>query len=326
MILNLARTRRALFAIAIAGLAIFAPNAAPAQQVTVPGSTVSLVPPSGFVLSTDFSGFTNKDITGSILIVEFPPVAHEQISVLFKDLETAKRNFARQQVTLDTIEEIDVPAGKIPLAIGTQKVGPATFDKWIALLKGSKTVLLTVQAPQQAKLGTDTVKKMLASLTLGEGASIAEKVSALPFTVTIAAPFRAVDTVGGLGVIMTVGSQDTDPGEVQPGIILIHQQTPTIDMSNIETASEQMIKATRGYSDATVTKTERTPFAGVDGIVTSGTRQRPDGSVRHFVHYLGVGPENRYIRMIASADEKQMSDLRGTIDIIARSIAFKTPK
>lgn len=307
------------------GLALLPGIALAQQRITVPGTSVSLEPPEGFSVATDFAGLVNKASSASVLIVEFPPVAYDQIAALFGDIEMARQNFARQQVAIDTIEMLDLPAGKVPLATGSQTIGTTKFDKWIALLKGAKTVLLTVQAPQQAKLDAGAVRKMLTSITLGEGPSVADKLKALPFTVTVAEPYRVVDTLGGLGVILTVGPLDTDPGDTQPSIILIYQQAPGVDLSNVEATSEQMLKATRGYENAQVDKKEATRFAGVDGLMTSGTRQRPDGAVRQFVHYLGVASQSRYIRLLASAETERMKELNGAIDAIAKSVVFKQP-
>jgi hypothetical protein len=321
---RLPRLRRTMLFLLSTGLAAaLVANAALAQQTKIAGTTVSLVPPAGFSRATDFAGLVNKDINASILIVEFPPEAHDQMAALFANLDSVKQNFARQRVTIDALETVDLPAGKVPLAIGKQTVGPLMFDKWVALIKGPKMVLLTVQAPQGSDLKTQTVTTMLKTVVLGEPPGIEEKLATLPFTVTEAAPFRVIDTLGGLGVLMTVGPLNTDPADVQPSIIIAYQATPEIDASKIEGISDAMLRGTRGYADANITSKEPTKFAGVSGLRTRGTRKASSGAEKQFIHDLAIAP-GRHIRLIASADEQQMRELQPAIDAIAKSITFKS--
>jgi hypothetical protein len=320
---HLPRLRRTVLLLLGAWLtAAFAATAALAQLTKITGTTVSLVPPGGFSRASDFAGLVNKESNATILVVEFPAEAHDQMAALFANLDTVKTNFARQRVTIDTLETLDLPAGKAPLAIGTQTAGPLTFDKWVALLKGPKIVLLTVQAPQDAKLETQAVKAMLKTVVLGEPPSIDEKLATLPFTLTVSAPFRVIDTLGGLGVLMTVGPLNTDPADVQPSIIIAYQATPGIDAGNIEAISDTMLRGTRGYAEASIASKEPTKFAGVRGLRTRGTRKTSSGAEKQFIHDLAIAP-GRHIRLISSADEQQMRELQPAIDAIAKSIAFK---
>ncbi|BAT59874.1 hypothetical protein GJW-30_1_02409 [Variibacter gotjawalensis] len=312
-----------VFVIAIAPLSS---RAFAQQRITIPGTTVTLAAPPSFKLSDQFSGLYDEARKASVLIVEFPPVAYDQISTLFKDLETVKANFARQQVAIESLETIDTPAGKVPFAGGTQAVGGMTFDKWVALYKGEKTVLMTVQAPQSEKLGADNVKAMLQSVALGAAPKISEKIATLPFAINIAEPYRAVDTIGGLGLLLTVGPLDTDPNDTQPNVIVVYQASAPIDFGNLDNASEQLLKHTRGYQAAQITSKSEMPFAGVRGYVVRGTNTNAGGAQRHFVHYLGVSPTNSYIRLVAAGDEKQMNELKPALEKIVASTKLKDAK
>ncbi len=319
-----AQIKRAAAAFILCALAATIANAQ--TRTAIPGTSVSVAAPAGFSVSTQFAGLVDQSKTASFLVVEFPPIAYEQISTLFKDLESVKANFARQQVMIETLDMLDTGAGKVPFATGTQAVAGTTFDKWIALYKGEKTVLITIQAPQSSKLGADMVRAMLASVTLGEAPKISEKLNALPFLVKVIEPYRAIDTIGGIGVLMTVGPLDADPSEGQPNVIVVYQATSPVDLSNLEASSEVMLQRTRGYANAQVTSKAAVTFAGVKGFVTRGTRKTDAGADKQFVHYLGVAPDNRHVRLIASGDEKQMSELKPALEQIVASIGLKDPK
>jgi hypothetical protein len=296
------------------------------QRVSIPGTTVSVIAPEGFEPSTQFSGLIDESRGASLLIIEFPAAAYDQISSLFKDIASVQANFARQQVTIERLSMLDVQAGKVPFASGTQNVAGAIFDKWVALYRGEKTVLITMQAPQQAKLDATAVKELFESVVLSNTPSMADRLNALPFSITIAEPYRAVDTLGGLGILMTVGPLDQDPGETQPSIIVVYQPSTPVDLGDAEAVAEQLLRHTNGYADATVTTREAHPFAGLRGFVIRGTRKNEAGVEKEFAHYLGISERNQFIRLLASGDTQRMRDLKPVIDKVAASITLKEVK
>ena len=296
------------------------------DRKTVPGTSVSLVAPKGFEPATGFAGLANQKTQASVLIVEMPAEAYPQLATLFNDSETAKTNFARQKVNIARIEQIDGMGGeKVPLLSGTQDAGGAKLDKWIALFKGPKTVMLTVQAPQAAKLQSAEVKALVASVSLGKEATLDEKLAALPFAIKVAAPFRVVDTIGGAGVLMMAGERNTDPSGTQPLMIAAYQMSAPIKPGQEEKLSETMLRSTRDMQTAEIKERKRVPFAGQDGMLLSGSFKHPNGSDKGFAQYLAIGPGGRFVRLIVIADAAEMPKLQSAVDQTAASIAFAAP-
>lgn len=305
------------------GLIVAATTPALAQKAQpVPGTSVSLVAPQGFEPASGFAGLMNKQTQASVLVVEMPAEAHAQITTLFSDLATAKTNFAKQNVDVQKIEQIDTAGGKVPLISGTQTVGSAKLDKWVSLYKGAKTVMITVQAPESAKLQPADVKKLLASVSLGKEPSIQEKLSSLPFAIQAAEPFRVVDTIGGAGVLMTVGDKNVDPTASQPVMITAYQMSSPVSPEQLETISDALLKQTNDLQNAEVKDKKRVPFAGQNGVLTSGTFKHSNGSDKAFAQYIAVGPDGRFVRLIAMADQAQMAKLQPAIEKTAGSVAF----
>ncbi|UZF90338.1 hypothetical protein [Bosea sp. NBC_00550] len=293
------------------------------ERKPIPGTSVSLVAPKGFEPANGFAGLANQKTQASVLIVEMPAEAYPQLATLFNDSESAKLNFARQKVNIAKVEQVDGAGGeKVPLLSGTQDAGGARLDKWIALFKGPKTVMMTVQAPQGAKLQTAEVKALVASVSLGKEASLDEKLAALPFTIKTAAPFRVVDTIGGAGVLMTTGERNVDPSGTQPLMIAAYQMSAPITPGQEEKLSETMLRSTRDMQTAEIKERRRVPFAGQNGMLLSGSFKHPNGSDKGFVQYLAIGPGGRFVRLIVLADEPEMPKLQPAVEQTAASIAF----
>ncbi|MGX1786314.1 hypothetical protein ACWIGM_06225 [Bosea sp. NPDC055332] len=311
--------RLALGGLLAAGLAV---SAQAQERTAISGTTVSLTPLKGFAPSAKFAGLENVEAKASVLVVELPPEAHPQLSALFSNLEMAKTNFAKQNITIDEAEDIETAAGKGRILTGQQTVGAATFDKWIVLLKGAKTVMITVQAPDDSDLDGDDVITMLKSVSLGTEPTLEQKLEALPFRVRASEPFRVVDTFGGLGVLMTSGPLNVDPKGSQPMLIVSYQTGGQVPAGQLAAVGEKLLSTTRGFEKAEITKRETVTFAGSDsGAMLSGTTS--DGAARkRFAQYMGLGPDGRFVRMIVSADEATFPSLEPAIKAIADSIAF----
>ncbi len=71
--------------------------------------------------------------------------------------------------------------------------------------------------------------------------------------------------------------------------------------------------------DATIETEKAVRFAGQDGVLLSG--KTPDG--RRFSQLAAVGPQGRFIRMIAFVPADRADETRAAIEAIAQSIAFK---
>ena len=75
----------------------------------IPGTKCSIIPPKGFVLSTDFNGFQNPDIGASIMIVELP-AAYQSVNAGFT--EAALKS---QGMTLLDMQTVDFNNSKAKL-------------------------------------------------------------------------------------------------------------------------------------------------------------------------------------------------------------------
>lgn len=308
---------------AVAGAVMLMPLAAGAQE-KVGGTVVTMTPPPGYTAATGFAGFANEATGGSIMVAELPAEAHAQLATMFGDLDVAKTGFAMQGVTVERVEKVTTAVGaEVPVLVGKQAANGVTFDKWIALFGGNRTVLLTAQSPQGAGTADEVVLGAIRSVSLGQEASLEEKLAALPLAITAVEPFRVIDTIGGSGVLMTAGEGNVDPSGLSPIIIAVYQLSAPLQDGQAEQAAETLLRGTRGYDTAEIDGREIVDFAGEDGVLLTGNTRAPGGEVIRFAQYLAVSSDGRFIRLIAQATPDDFTLLDGAISQIADSISFK---
>ncbi|RDJ21672.1 hypothetical protein DWF00_25275 [Bosea caraganae] len=295
-------------------------------KLTIAGTTVSLVPIKDFAPATGFAGLSNPATQASMLVTELPAVAYDQIAPKLATLDGAKLAFAPQRVDVQKLEQAEIAGQKAPLLSGKQMAGGTNFDKWIVLLKGARTVLITVQSPEDAKLDSAAVRAMLASITLGGEPSLADKLKALPFAITPAEPFRIIDTIAGSGVLMTVGPLDADPSGIQPMLIAAYQLSgASLGTDQLEATAETLLKRLPGFSSVTIASRDKVRMGGSDGVLLAGTYS-DKGIDKRFEQYLAIGKAGRYLQVIVSADVENFDGLKPAIKAIVDSVAFADNK
>lgn len=285
----------------------------------VPGTTVSVTPPQGFAPAQGFSGFASSDGRASLVVTELPIEGYDKIAAMFADLGAARAALTPRGITVSALDQITSAAGRIPLISGTQTVKDQVFQKWLTVLKGEKTVLITIQAPQGSKVTAAAVKQSLATLKLGKEPSLADKVASLPFAISATAPFRVVDTIAGSAVIMTAGELDVDPQRTQPVIVVASQLSAPIAPDQRQQAGRALLESTQGLENAKIEGETSVPFAGADGILLTGTTA--DG--QRFSQYLAFGAHGRFIRLVAIVPADRAGSSKDAIEQIAKSISFK---
>ncbi len=312
---------RLLAALLVAG--VLAMPAVAQDLQPVPGTTVSLVPIEGWTPADGFAGFVNADTGASALVAELPGEAHAQLMPLFMDLNLAKASFASQGVDVSELSTLTTGGGvEVPVIGGKQSAGGVTFDKWIALFSGAKTVMVTVQAPEGAGLDAATVEAMIASVVLGDEPTVEEKIAALPFSVEPSEPFRVVDTIAGSGILMTAGPMDVDPDGTQPLLIVAMQISQPLPRDQQEEVAETLLGQTNGLAGADIDLRDSVAFAGGEGVLLGGTVGE-GAATKRFVQYFTIGDDGRFVRLIATADAATFEDVKPGIETTAASVAIR---
>jgi hypothetical protein len=284
----------------------------------IQGTSTSLAPMEGFEPASGFAGFMNSH-GGSILVVEMPEQAYRQISEKLGDLATARSEFAKKNIVVDRLEEITTADGsKTPLLAGSQRGGDNTaYDKWIAVFKGPRTVLITVTSPKANRLNVSAVRAMMESVSVGNPTNMADKLAALPFSVAAAPPFRILDSLAGTALGMTVGDKDVDPARTQPVLIIAYELYELEDPADLE-----RIPMPKALRNPQIESRIAVKFAGYNGLLLNG---RSDGG-RRFSQYMALTGSKRVITMLVEATESEYDGLKPAVETIAKSVAIKEGK
>ncbi len=110
--------------------------------IAIPGTTVSMDPPTGFDLSKNFSGFENRLDNSSITISELPKEAYVELRPLFLSRDSAA-GFSARGISIVSQQDVLISGNVVSVLSGTQLVSAKEVIKYMALFKGEKTVLIT---------------------------------------------------------------------------------------------------------------------------------------------------------------------------------------
>lgn len=286
---------------------------AQAAPITVPGTSVSLEPPTGFTLSNNFSGLENLQDGSSITITELPPEAYAEISTLFSQEETATEALLRQGIAIEEYTLVDLGGTQVPLLRGTQQSSGGKVTKYITLLRGEKTVLITFNIIDPSQYTDYMVECAVASISLSAAPSIEERISQLSFTFQATVPFRVSDVLGGSSVLLTTVN-GTDPSGLSPVVIIARGQN-VVDDNRLPYLSEQLLRSTRGLSLATINQGDWVEFAGGRGYRLEATIDELT-----VVQYIHVPDNGRYIRLLATGERGAFTEVMSAAEEIADSV------
>lgn len=289
--------------------------------IKISGTTVTITPPPGFERATDFAGLANIEKEGSFLIAEFPAAAAGELGKLFADEDVAKANFGKQGIVITSQDDIESASGQpVPILRGTQDANGITYDKWMALYTGAKTVMITFQIPQQNTLDEETMKAAFASVNTGEAPTAKDELAALPFRVEAVAPFRVVQSLAGSALLLKVGEKDEDPERKDPMMIVTYSKAVSSGQPLAGTA-EATLKAVQSLQNITVVSSEETTFADADGVILHATAEQ-DGAKKRVMQYFTIS-EGRVLQAIAIVPEAEFEKLKDAIEETAGTAEFK---
>lgn len=168
-----------------------------ADPVAIPGSRVSLVPPTGFVLSKEFAGLQGEK--ASVLVVEIPGAPYETVTTAIQS-----GAMAQQGVEITGGEELTGLPFRARMFRGKQKAqGGADVNKWLMLVDGPALTLVNVSALKDAStLTEDKVKDMFRSVRVA-ATTAGDPIDALPFAITASPGFPHRQALAGSGLIVT---------------------------------------------------------------------------------------------------------------------------
>ena len=117
------------------------------ESVRVAGTSVTLTPPPGFTARA--RGFENE-AGSSITISERSADDYAELAATFKSAKDLSAAYAEQKVLIRGVRQLSTPTGPALFASGTQSTNSRQIVKYLALLKGDKTVLVAFNIVDRA--------------------------------------------------------------------------------------------------------------------------------------------------------------------------------
>jgi hypothetical protein len=275
------------------------------DRIAVPGTSVTLTAPPGFSRSRTPRSIENTATGSSITISERSAEAYEEMAQLFSSARELSQAYANQDVSIRSVRRLD---GGIPFAVGRQTTGGKEIVKYLALLRGDRTVLVTFNLADSSFTEADA-EAVLRSVEIARAPTLEEQLSTLPFTFRVVEPYSVARVVPRSAVTLAVEGDDEQP------VIVIGEGRSRAVMGDEARVAVELLRGTGGFGSAEITAQGPTAFGGGAGY---GVRAMvEDQSV---VQYLRIVPGGAYLRLLARGPTGAMRSAETTIDAIAGSV------
>jgi hypothetical protein len=301
-----------MFAGAVVAALAAAALAQPAAQerVTIRGTLVSLVPPPGFKVSRTARGIENTETGSTITIAERPGTAYAELAEMFASPKALAAGFAQAETTIRGVRQVAVGDGYVPFATGTQRrrgEGVGDLVKYIALLRGDKTTLVTFTIADRSFTEADAVA-LLESIELAPAPTTEELLDQLPFTLRAVEPFR-VATISARTTVTLETEEEDGP------VIVIGRGASQALMGEEARVSVDVLKTTGGFQEAEIGEQGPAPFAGGNGYRVSAVVKD-----RTVVQYVRILPGGYYLRFLARGETEALEAVKSAVEEIAASV------
>ena len=275
------------------------------QRLTIRGTSVTLTAPPGFTASRSERGIENTTTGTTITISEASAEAYPGLADRFKSAKSMTDGYANQNVTIRTVRSVD---GKIPFAIGRQTKDGKDFTRYLALLKGDKTVLVSFTSPDRNFSEADA-EAILRSIELTPEPTLEERLAELPFVFSAVEPYAVKDVINRQAVNLEVKND-----RAQPTVTIGYGRSQAL-MGEEARVAVELLKGTGGWRDAQITSQEPAMFAGGNGYrITAVVEDRTA------VQYLRIISGGGYLRLLARGTTSAMQNAETVITELAGTV------
>lgn len=290
---------------AVAALALAFPAAAQQERIAIRGTSVTLIPPPGFTPSRSAAGVENTATGSTITISEQSREAYAGLAERFSSAKSLTEGYAQQKVTIRGVRRID---GTIPFAIGRQVSGGKDVAKYLALLQGDKTVLVSFTIGDRSFTEADA-EAVVRSIELTLEPTLEERLGELPFTFRAVEPYEVAEVIQRQAARLEVEGDAT-----KPAIVIGYGRSQAL-MGEEARVAVELLRSTGGYREAEITAQEPVAFAGGNGYLITAVVEN-----RTVVQYLRIIPGGGYLRLLARGETSAMQSVEAAIEEIASSV------
>jgi hypothetical protein len=274
---------------------------AQSKLVKVPGTKVSLVPPTGLKPSERFPGFLDEETSSSIVITEMP-APYSEIADGF-----TKEALAMRGMNLLSRREISINGRSgILLHVG-QEARSIAFLKWMVITGNEKeTVLITATFPEEMKAQLSSAMEKSALSVQWDAAAKIDPLAGLNFSFNDDPSLRFARRISS-GVILTKdgalpGKPTNDP------IFIIAPSVSQEAISDIKKFAVMRLMQIEKVSEVAIKKHSDVTIAGLPGseiVAIARWSDSPDATVVVYQVLLHDGENYFIMQGIAPREEQE---------------------
>ena len=248
------------------------------KLIFVPGKTVGLIPPAGFVVADDFSGLRNPTSSGTILVIEYPAKLYPHVKAGMQSGSAVPKGLDVGSVKPMRVGETDGMVLR-----GKQTISGKATKTWILVIGGPQaTAIITVNEPKTGTLNDKTVSKMFAGIRLRKPPSLNDQLARLPFAFGSLAGFKIWRTSMGAMAMLSKAPKAPPNPKTNPMLVVISQRCNLPEGTNAKSLAEFALRAERGVAFKAIGPARGVSVGGGEGyeVIVSGTDRRSQTPVR----------------------------------------------
>jgi hypothetical protein len=229
------------------------------ERQQVPGTSVTLVPPEGYLPGDSFAGFMNTDTGASVIIISVPgPIS--KVARGFQDPRALKQQ-GMQLVGSEPHKNGDLDG---VLVRAKQAVEAQDFDKWMWVFGDTEESIL-VMGTWPAELSSLDAELRAAVLSARISDAPTAPMAGLGFEVTPAAPLTFWSRSGNN--LLYLNEEAKVPITDGDAIFTVGPATRPVEFDDVETFARQRLKGTAQYKRFEVETAKRISLDGLGGVV-----------------------------------------------------------
>jgi hypothetical protein len=266
-----------------------------------PGSGVGLVPPAGFTVSPDFTGFADREAVASIVVSEMPKAAYDELVAGF----TKDRLAAQGMELLGPCEAVRTLFVSNCYRV-SQEANGYLFQKWLLVARlGKITALVVATLPDvvlaEGVYDAEGIEAALSSVAYSQDQA-GDPRDALPFTIEEGSLLAYQRTLGGSAALF---SGEATAGDPPPVLIVAASLGPSAQARDVEFGRQAF------HTIGTLVETrvvEESPLAvgALAGHLFEGTgKDEQSGQALFVLQAVLVDGQDKYYRLVGLAPAAQ---------------------
>ncbi|MEL6374480.1 MAG: hypothetical protein AAFR04_10975 [Pseudomonadota bacterium] len=311
--------RATTLVVAIAALINVMAAPAAAREIQTPNSRVVLDLPDAYAPASRFSGFVNRQVGSSVVILDFPVAAYAELRKQFTAANLAKRGI--ENVVKGSLSRSD---DHIYMR-ARQVAGGRTFAKFFAIIKNdAAAALITFNVPEaevgRTGLSQAQVEDILVRARLADQRANSRDLFKLGYNGQLKLAGRVFGTNKLYNLTGTLPDKPFEGAARQDPFFFIAPSHSPVRIVNLEAFARKAVLSLRFAKNITVRSATALKIDGRDAIALVAHGEEREGGVLTGIYQVVVPlADGNYFRMIGVAPLPKFAIWQPEFEKMARS-------